>query len=315
MHHLLGQFAVSIFVLLACNDSTMQITLLQRQVLAGVPSASGMAQIDGQIYVVGDNSPWLFRLGEDYQVADRTLLFSEFNMEIIPKKIKPDLESITELISDSKRELLIFGSGSKTPHRDVLLLLDLDNPGNVRTHSLAAFYQSVKTSSSLSDSSLNIEGSAIVGDDLFLFNREGNLVLHFSLAAFLESLESGVEYPAPKVYPLTLPSLDGFPAQISGASPVAGTEQIVFTASVENRSNTIDDGEIYGSYVGILSLDQLAQGHQPPCRLLEDGGTGLPLKVESLVTLPTSKPGVIDLLLVTDSDGAESEVLRATVHW
>lgn len=38
-------------------DKNIGLQLLHRQVLQNIPSASGITVIDGQLYVIGDNTP------------------------------------------------------------------------------------------------------------------------------------------------------------------------------------------------------------------------------------------------------------------
>jgi hypothetical protein len=71
------------------TSSTFQFSLQNRHTLVAIPSASGMAVVGEFIYVVGDNSPWLFKLDKSFELVERIALFPELDAShdfIFPKK-------------------------------------------------------------------------------------------------------------------------------------------------------------------------------------------------------------------------------------
>jgi hypothetical protein len=292
----------------------MTLEIIERIELVDIPSASGIAKVDDQLFVVGDNSPYLFALSDRFQIQNRFLLPLEVNDTIIPKKQKPDFEAITAVASNGKKRLLIFGSGSKSPERDVLMIVDVDSPHNIRKFSLTDFYTAIIASTSLTSDSLNIEAAAAIEDRLLLFNREENMVLEFPLSGFLAHIENDVPVPGFTHCCLTLPKIDGVQAKISGASAIPNESTLVFTASVEDNPNPIDDGAILGSFVGLLDIDAIENHFAPDCFLLKENHDPLTIKVESVEVINRNEDHSLHLLLVTDSDGAASELLHVVLR-
>ena len=87
----------------------------------------------------------------------------------------------------------------------------------------------------------------------------------------------------------------------------------MFTASVENTSDWIQDGEVLGSMIGFIPVSELKDGYEPDCITLHDKGEAILLKVESIVVSGELGNGEYDCILVTDSDGGESEFLEIRV--
>ncbi|MEO6346858.1 MAG: hypothetical protein ABIO60_03020 [Aquaticitalea sp.] len=86
----------------------MKFNLQHRQILRGIPSASGIEQIGNELYVIGDNSPWLYQLNELFEVIDKHLLLENVKDNSPPKALKPDFEAMKNVKIDEEMELLIF---------------------------------------------------------------------------------------------------------------------------------------------------------------------------------------------------------------
>ncbi len=288
----------------------MQFTLLSQKTLAGIPSASGIEIIGNALYVMGDDSPWVFRLNEKWEVVEKTPVSSipATQGEKIPKQLKPDLEAMASM----GPTLLLFGSGSKSPQRDVLICLDTDRSHDIKKYSLVQFYDSLCVSANLTRKELNIEAAVILNEDLFLFNRGKNRVFKLNIHELLAHTEGNRPAPVPEAFRVTLPSLKGIEAGFSGAAVTPDSKQILFTASVENTPNWIDDGEILGSFIGLFPLSGLKDSLHPDCIAITDGEKNtLNIKVESIAVRKQVSTGKLHLLLVTDNDGTTSELIEA----
>ena len=92
----------------------MNIDIIEKIVIKNLPSASGIEVIDKIIYIIGDDSHYLYCLNFNFQITNKIELFKSDDLSIgrIPKKIKPDLECMTKFKLDGKQHLLICGSGS-----------------------------------------------------------------------------------------------------------------------------------------------------------------------------------------------------------
>ncbi|RNL78053.1 hypothetical protein ED312_19835 [Sinomicrobium pectinilyticum] len=302
----------------ACSGPSVECEIVHRQSLPGVPSASGTAVTEDQVYIAGDNSPWLFRFSRKYEPISRISVFRYIRLskgEIIPKRDKPDFEAM-EIINN---KIFLFGSGALSPQRDIMVQVDTENRNKVSTFSLKPFYDMIRDRHIPEGGELNIEAVAAPENRICFFLRGENKVLEYPVSGFFGFLENKGAYPEPNVYVLELPSIDGIKSGFSGATAIPGQDKIIFTASVENTPNAIDDGEILGSFTGIIDCTKLKDSYQPACVLLSEGdkaNTPLKIKVESVSVLDSTSPRNIKVLFVTDNDtGRDSELLEALLRW
>lgn len=289
------------------------LNILERSILKDLPSASGIEIIDDHVYVISDNTPWLYELDADYKIKDTLLIAPNTNLqgEIFEKDTKFDFEGIATF-QDSTTNLLIFGSGSKSLQRNKLVWLKKDDSISSQVYDLSAFYQEIIKSTAIGKENMNLEGISIENGKLFLFNRGNNSIWEFSLQEFLSYLENEKHaFPKFERHSIELPIFNGVQAGFSGATELDGTSRIIFTASLEDTENWVDDGDVLGSYVGIIELDELNDAYRPKLFPLEAKGKMLKLKVES-VAIKSEMEQAYRLLLVTDSDGGNSELLEAS---
>ncbi len=288
----------------------LNLKVESRKELKKVPSASGLVLLDNAFYVVGDNSPWLFKLSKGFKIKEKYLIFpAGQKFDIMPKAMKPDFEALAHYQKEGEDYLLVFGSGSKTPQRDVLVRMKLGKETEAEVFSMREFYDVMRNVAGLKEDALNIEGAVITGGMLFLLERENNLVFVFKWKEMEQYLKDFKTCPVPEVYRMNLPEIEGLEAGFSGAAASADGNKIIFTASVENRKDTYKDGEILGSFVGFFDLLNLENGVAPVCVPIADKEGVLKIKAESVVMVSEQK-NTMDLIVVTDSDGGASEVLR-----
>jgi hypothetical protein len=301
----------------------MHLAILSRHLLADIPSASGIEVVGDSTYVIGDNSPWLFKLNQDFQLVEQWQLTEApaAGGTVIPKQDKADFEAITTATWRGEKCLLIFGSGSLSPQRDTLTCIKLCQPAVAYRYTLSDFYQGLKQGAGIADNQLNIEAAAVCRGNLLLFNRGVNFIASYALDALIDYLTTSKPVPSPKIYAIDLPAIDGIQAGFSGAAATPEDDYIVFTASVENTDNWIDDGAVLGSFVGLIPFsalvteglvtETLVTKTRPTCIPVQENEMLLPIKIES-VAVQAAAAGNLSLLLVTDSDGGHSELL--TVH-
>jgi len=289
---------------------------LGRKIL-DIPSASGISVIGSAIYVIGDNSPWLYKLNREYSITDKIQLNPRIDLPdgLYAKKDKPDFEALATLNTEGSWKLLVFGSGSKSPQRDVMVVVDPDELQNLTYYSLIRFYGQLKASAKITDAELNIEAAEVMGDRLFLFNRRKNLLFEYKLSEFFNYLNEKGENPFPKIYKFNLAKIKGIEAGFTGAGQLPGGQKIIFTATVEDTPNNIDDGEVLGSFIGVISLAELQDHNRPDCIPIAVDNEVLKIKVESVTLLDQTKSGEAEILMVTDSDGGLSEIINARLKW
>lgn len=310
-------FIITGILAIGCTQKpALEVTVLSRQELEGVPSASGLEILDKTLYAVGDNSPFLYRINNNYQIEEKQPIASVEGMVngVTPKEIKMDFEAIACVEKEEGKEFLIFGSGSKSPKRDNMVTVNLGT-GAVNTYSLVEFYKKLRETARLEEGALNIEGAVVKNDELLLFNRGENLILKYKLEELERYLAGERDCPAPKTYFINLPEIKGIKAGFSGAAIIPNEDQVLFTASVENTEDWINDGEVLGSFVGMIDLKGLKDNVTPDCVRLIDKGKPLNVKVESLAVFYPTLHNDLRLLLVTDSDGGASELFEANLHW
>ena len=307
-------FTILMLLINSCKSKDMNIKITSQQELTGIASASGIEAINNSIYVIGDNSPFLFRLNNKMEIEEKINLFPKKIQidSLIAKMEKPDLEGLT-IANEAGGKMYAFGSGSKSPERNVLIEITPGTSYLIKEFDLTDFYQDLQIRANLSPEKLNIEAAAIFNGKLYLFNRGENLIIRYSLEDFSKYLQEMGAIPPPEIFRIELPDINGVPAGFSGAAFNPANESILFTATVEDTSNWIDDGEVLGSFLGIISLKDLKNGLQPTCVIIGEKDDPLLLKVESVAVIsPYSKTGA-NIILVSDSDGGISKFITAKV--
>ncbi|RFP63668.1 hypothetical protein D0N36_18115 [Hymenobacter lapidiphilus] len=294
--------------------------IVHREVaLPKLPSASGAELVGDALYVIGDDSPWLYRLDAATLAAGQpTALFetAHFSAGRIPKHLKPDLECLTILrTTRGETGLLALGSGA-TAAREQGYWVPLsgpDNlPGTVYPLSMTGLYAALRPQLP-AGATLNLEAAAATETELLLLQRTvgaavgGNLLFRLPLAATLDFLHRRQPRPpAVQALRFRLPTIEGKSAGFSGAAWFAG--QLFVTASVEDTADAVLDGVVLGSFVGVLPLDgtraRLAQLAWPDGRPYQG-------KVESVAVRQQLAPGHFELLLVTDDDAGGSTAVVA----
>ena len=206
----------------------------------GIGSASGLIRKDDSLFIIADNSSFLY----EYNIKEKDLhkikLF-ENSQENIPKKDKFDFESITQ----KGNKIYLFGSGS-TSNRNKRISYDLTSAA-IEDKDLSAIYENLKQTASISDADLNIEGALFHNEKWHLFQR-GNGALSKNGIFILNKEGNNIRFA-----PIQLPEIQNIEATFTDAILVE--DKIYFLAAVENTTSTYEDGEVFGSFIGALSLD------------------------------------------------------------
>ncbi len=290
----------------------MDFKLVGQPTATSIPSTSGMVWHKNFYYTIGDDSPYLYKLDREFGIISRTEIYGgkdSLSGNRIPKSAKPDFEAM-ELVKN--RELIIFGSGSKSPQRDQFLKIPLKDPLTVECYSLSNFYTYLKELPIMRDSELNIEAVAYHRDTLYIFNRRKNIIFTVPYKDFIHYLESAADFPKVDAKAFELPNINGVEAGFSGATVVGKQKILVITASVEDTDNAYDDGQILGSYLGVLPLADIIGKNDIRWQLLE---TATPLKVESVCVADHKTAEGLEVTLSTDSDGGPSLFLKGSLNW
>lgn len=279
--------------------------------LSEVPSASGLEHIGDDYYVIGDNAPWVFVLDGSFHMTSKFSLgtYSATEGGVMSKSAKHDFEAMTEMKWNGDDYLFIFGSGSKQPYRFEGKLIDVTNRKVVKTYSLQTFYEILCEEAKLNPEELNIEAAATLNGKLYLFNRGKNRVVVADLEHFMEFISGESETLKMKSYSIDLPRINDIKAGFSGAVGDDQSERILFTASVENTNDWVQDGEILGSFIGVIDIKDLQQHYTPETIQIKSQNGKVDFKAES-ISIAEKKGDTYKCAVVTDNDGRHSELLE-----
>lgn len=205
--------------------------------LKGISSASGIVSYNEHLYLISDNSTFLYEYHQKNETLNKIALTPQAQ-DNIPKKEKPDFEAITR----KGNKLHLFGSGS-TANRCLLLSYHLEKK-TIKTKDLSLQYQNIKNKFKINSDVLNIEGALYLEKNILLFQRGNgsqgmNGIIHISDQG--EALD---------FIPIVLPKIKNVETTFTDAVLVKG--KIYFLASAENTTSTYHDGEILGSIIGTI---------------------------------------------------------------
>lgn len=267
-----------------------------------ISAASGLVRVGSHIYVVADDDLHLgvFSFGDNE--PGRLIRLFAGDLPIIKadrKRDKPDLEAILFIpaFEDFPHgALLALGSASR-PNRGRGVLLGLDPQGVLSGSPKPVNMAPMLGSLHQAFADLNIEGAAVVGDELLLFQRGNkkhieNAIIRYPLLPGLEALRGLDAAPvAPSaIKRVDLGMIEGVPLCFTDATALPNGD-VVFCAVAEDTDDAYRDGRCVGAAIGIvdktgrlLSLHQLEQPH----------------KVEGISAQLENE--TVRLLLVTDAD-------------
>lgn len=212
--------------------------------IIGIGSASGLVYNDNSLFIISDNSSFLYEYHVQENQLSRIKLF-ENGQENIPKKDKFDFESIAL----KGNELHILGSGS-TSKREKRIIYNLETTA-IAEKDLSKLYRSLKQTTSISDDELNIEGAIFYNENWLLFQR-GNGANSRNGIFKTKSLEIECET---KFIEASLPKIKHVETSFTDAILVE--DKIYFLATAEDTISTYDDGEILGSLIGRMNSKTL----------------------------------------------------------
>jgi hypothetical protein len=255
-------------------------------------------------YIIGDDAADIYTLSLKNHGYRKFHIPGSPQAYRIEKPIKQDFESAVIARNSDINWLLAFGSGSLSPHRDSLLVMNLANY-NTKSFSLSHLYAWLFQRYHLDKKGLNIEAATIIKDGLYLFNRGTNSMFRMPVSDLFAYINGNENAPMPvsNHYRIELPALNGIPALISGAATL-DDHRVLFTASLENTTDWTKDGEIFGSYVGILDISKEIPKLET-CMLLTEDNKPLIVKLESLDVISNSDKQ-IDIISVADNDDGSS---------
>lgn len=306
-------FLSAVIIPVFSQEEAIEVKVLSEVVLEGIASASGMESKNDHYFIVSDDAPWLYEVDTNMKVVRKYLVYNNAfeGVHRVPGDVKPDFEAMVKYKWGAK-DLLMFGSGSG-PNRKTMMRVEFTGRGyDVREYTLEHLYNRIVEQGVISENQLNIEGAVSWRDHIILMNRETNhliLIRKYAFEQFMKMDEKKQQKKDLKIlfYDFDLPEIDGVQAKFSGGMKVKGEHVLVFTASVEGRGDAVSDGEILGSFIGLIQLNKLLEREMQIARVTKDGEpyTG---KIES-VDVEKVKDKKLLLNAVTDSDKGISTFL------
>ena len=277
-------------------------------------AASGVVRRGDFAYVIADDELDLgvFRIGSAQPGETRPVLPGTLPAaESERKSAKPDLEALTAIPpfpGTPYGGLLGLGSGSDADggrDRGFFWAFAPDGSldGEPRVLDLAPLYEMLREKLA----GLNVEGAAVMGEELWLFHRgnegdAGNVVAQIALTDLAGSLTGDLDLDVDELRELRayeLGELDGVDLCFSDATALS-SDLVCFTASAEGG----EDGDIRGSVVGTISTD----GEVRRLRTIDRKW-----KVEGVHAAVDT--GIVDFVFVCDQDdeSVASPLLTATM--
>src|SRR5690606_8166967 len=197
-----------------------------------VGAASGIHKDGNHVYIVSDNSGYIYHYGIDSKQVDKWALY-ENAQEITPKKEKKDFESVTA--KDGKHYVL--GSGSKAKRQTCYVFDPRTNESE--PVSLAPLYYKLSMIGEVGKD-LNIEGVIHHKNEFLLFQRgNGASARNGIFRIKADDLASATDITFTEV---KLPKIDKGQAAFTDA--VLVKDKIYFLAAAEGTKSTYDDGVI-----------------------------------------------------------------------
>ncbi|MFB6343290.1 hypothetical protein ACE1ET_16305 [Saccharicrinis sp. FJH62] len=298
-------------VRLEAQSIVFEVNVSKQITLPHIPSASALVKYRDSYFIAGDDSPYLFQLNTKYEVEDSIKIFSTKHLENgrLPKHEKADFECMTVVPWGKDSDLLVFGSGSTGDKSEVMNRVDFDGQDHkVTTYDLAKLYKHIAQKSD-AQAGINFEGAGLWKKKLILLNRADNTLIVIDIDDFRDYVKDDKkDKPDIKSIKFNLPAVNGVSARFSGMCLLPEEDILVFSASVENDPNWIDNQNIVGSYIGLIDLNQL-ENRTPVCERIMHNGKPLQDKVESVYVVSSTNSD-IKLLGVTDNDDGSSKLLE-----
>ncbi len=215
--------------------------------IIGIGSASGLFYQNDLLYLISDNSSYLYEYNIKKEHLEKYPLYHNPSENIL-KIDKPDFESITHF-QDS---LYIFGSGS-TANRNRMIEFSIPQKEKIQTNNMVDIYAIMQSFASIKETDFNLEGASYDGEFWYFFNRatnDSNKNTVLTLKAKKLDQEFALlsnDYKLPKLKGVRTSFTDG----------VLVGNKLYFLAAAENTKSTYEDGEILGSIIGRIDIESM----------------------------------------------------------
>lgn len=259
--------------------------------IIGIGSASGLIYKDNSLFIIGDNSGFLYEYSIESKKLQRHQIVENAGENIV-KSEKPDFEAITHF-GDT---LYVFGSGSTKKRNSMVEINTVEK--EIRTNDLTDLYGVMQSFGEIKPEDFNIEGAIYTGEEWYLLNR-GNGKSAKNVLFTIQGKNLVNEF---KILSnnYKLPKIKGVRSSFTDA--VVLDDKIYFLATAENTESTYEDGEILGSFIGCINTKTMKIDFT---KKISDTH-----KFEGLTVYKNSADS-IEFLLCEDND---TELLEANIY-
>lgn len=301
-------FFILAFCVICCKKKTKS-TLIDIKKLHHYPSASGIEYLNYQLYIIGDDANYMLILDTNLNIKDSISLYF-YPGKRIQKNIKSDLEALAVIETGNEKNLLLIGSGSFYPYRNIAWLV---NPVTKKRDSfqLDGFYTALKQKGILE---INIEGACSLADGGFILANRGHKAYPFNYFIytnnkFWKDSSSGIHYVA-----VGENKDSSVFTGVSGIAYAPDSDALILTVSTENTRSVHEDGAIGKSYIWIINNISLKDKTKQilPDRVIDLDSVDSRFKdqkIESVCVTGDTKEH-FSLVLAADNDDGSSTVFK-----
>lgn len=258
--------------------------------LVGLGATSGLV-IDGDsLFLISDNSSFLYEYHFQTSKLESIRLFENSQANLL-KSEKLDFESIVK----HNNSLFLFSSGS-TEKRMTAVEYNLKNK-NINTIDLTPLFTQIKISTGIDSKNINIEGVVKYKKKWLFFQRGNSTAAQNGVIQFENTFINPTKM---KFIPIVLPQFHNVNATFTDA--ILLKDKIYFLATAENSNSTYEDGNVLGSWIGILNADTLQLEFYVQISNQN--------KMEGITLYKNSK-AEIEFLLCEDND---TDILEAAIY-
>jgi hypothetical protein len=259
--------------------------------IIGIGSASGLIYKDNSLFIISDNSGFLYEYAIPSQTLQQHQIIENASANIA-KSEKPDFEAITHY-GDT---VYVFGSGSTEKRNKMIEINTVEK--EIRTNDLTDLYGVMKSFGEIKTKNFNLEGAIFTGKEWYLFNR-GNGEQGKNIVFTIQGKNLVNEFNIVSNN-YKLPKIKGIRSSFTDA--VLLDDKIYFLSTVENTKSTYHDGEILGSFIGCIDIKTMKIDFTQKISDTQ--------KFEGITVYQNSN-NTIDFLLCEDKD---TEVLETTIY-
>lgn len=281
-----------------------------------IPSGSGITGYQEGFLTVGDDTPWLYYLDSTGVLTDslRLSMVEGYVPGVrMDGSFKADFESITRL---NDKIVLVMSSGSYQAGRDTAYLINAEEKTILAKKSAGPIYQHFADVAGIEDvHSLNIEGVAVAKHEIYFFNRADlsgrHLIFKSDLAQFISYFTEGDTVEVKQMYEPMPYNEEYGPSTFSACVYIPEADVFIFTSTSEDGSRLdslgrVMDGEIKGSFIGRIQMDELGDSLLAAHPIMEDSIIA-PIKIEGIWMNKVLSDSVINFIGVCDPDNGTTE--------